>query len=208
MNSSEHSADIRFLLFRHFINLLMQIFRIHPVVLIFVLANCGEKKETSSIPVKQDTAKTIFFPVTEFIKGRLVELDSLQLAPLKIVTENGKADSFWLKRNDIRSFAQPFLTPEIDSAHLSKFFTSTSFLDQTINAFTFSYDPIGQLPDSMALRRWDVYVDPEKNTVKRVFIIKHVDGVDMQLTWTTDWCQIITIKEDKVVREEKMVWGF
>lgn len=186
----------------------MQKFRIPLVILILIFAACGDNTETTTVPVNQDTAKTIFFPVTEFIKGRLVELDSAENAPLKIVTQNGISDSFWLKRESIRPFAQPFLSPEIDSLHLSNLFTGTSFLDQTINAFTFSYDPLNQLPDTMSLRRWDVYVDPEKNIVKRVFIIKHVDGVQMQLTWTTDWCQVTTIKDDKVLKEEKMIWNF
>ena len=105
---------------------------------------------------------------------------------------------------------QPFLTPEIDSAHLSKLFTGASFLDQTLNAFTFSYDPVNPLPDSMQLRRWDVYVDPEKNTIKRIYIVKQSGGSTIQLTWTRDWCQISTILQDdvKMVKVEKMIWGF
>lgn len=184
----------------------MQFFRIPFILLILFFVSCGHKDETTTTPVLADTTKPVFFPVTDFIKGKLHELDSLESAPLKIVTQNGKVDSFWLKRDSIRPFAQTFLSPEIDSLHLSKLFHETSFLDQTINAFTFSYDPVKPLPDTMELRRWDVYVDPEKNTVKRIYIVKKSGGGQLQLTWTTDWCKITTISGDKVLKEEKMIW--
>ena len=158
-----------------------------------------------------------FFPVTQYILGQLNELDSLPVTPLKITSINGKVDSVWMKREDIRSFAQQFLTPIIDSITWHKYFSEKSFLDQTINAFTFSYDPINNLPDSIELKRWDVYVDPDNNKVKRIFIVKQLNNTKIsqtiQLTWKSGYyCKITTISEkpsmQPKIKVEQLIWNF
>lgn len=178
--------------------------------------SCKQKKVT--LPQQQISQhNNSFFPVTQYILGQLNELDSLPVTPLKITTINGKADSVWMKRADIRSFAEPFLTPIIDSITWHKYFFEKSFLDQTINAFTFSYDPINKLPDSIELKRWDVYVDPDNNMVKRIFIVKQLNDTKIpqaiQLTWKSGYyCKITTISEkpgvQPKVKEEQLIWNF
>ncbi len=180
------------------------------LIVFTIFTGCGndEKPVPEKVPASKDSTVKIFFPVTDYLRGQLHDLDSSSNAPVKITTQNGKTDSVWFKRDAIRPFAQPFLSPEIDSAHLANYFTQASFLDQTINAFTFSYDPAGKLPDTIMVKRWDIYIDPETNTVKRIFIIKRSADGDLQLTWTPDWCKITTIKDDKLQKEEKMIWNF
>lgn len=177
----------------------------------------GCSNNSSSSVAKKDSTQQSFFPVTGFILGQLKELDSLPVTPLKIVTANGKSDSLWLKREDIRVFVQPFLQPIIDTGNLRDLFTEKSFLDQTINAFTFSYDPSGLLPDTLKLKRWDVYVDPQKNRIKRIYLVKEemVNGELQitQLTWKANqWCKITTIIEHANrapdIKEETMKWDF
>lgn len=157
------------------------------------------------------------FPVTDFLKGQLLEIDSMETTPLKITIENGKTDSVWMKREDIRPAATPFLTPEIDSSTMSSFFSGKSFLDQTINAYTFTYEPKVKLPDSISLRHWDVYMSPQTNTVTRVYLVKEtVDNnvkTSTQLTWFSNkWFIIRTItqapEKQPVIKEEKMIWDF
>lgn len=157
------------------------------------------------------------FPVTDFLKGQLLEIDSMETTPLKITIENGKTDSVWMKREDIRPAATPFLTPEIDSSTMSSFFSGKSFLDQTINAYTFTYEPKVKLPDSISLRHWDVYMSPQTNTVTRVYLVKEtVDNnvkTSTQLTWFSNkWFIIRTITQapgkQPVIKEEKMIWDF
>ncbi len=117
------------------------------IATLFILS-CKQKKVT----VPQQAISQLnnsFFPVTQYILGQLNELDTLPVTPLKITSINGVFDSVWLKREDIRSFAQPFVTPIIDSISCHKYFSEESFLDQTINAFTISYYPINKLPDSL-----------------------------------------------------------
>src|SRR5678815_3259839 len=100
----------------------------------FVIAGCNQKKIT---PLQQESEnKNGFFPVTQYLLGQLRELDSMPVTPLKITSINGRTDSIWSKKNEIRAFTQAFLKPVIDSISWSKYFTEKSFLDQTINAFT------------------------------------------------------------------------
>lgn len=189
---------------------------IFPIAVL--LYRCTEQKSANPQPTKKDSIETsTFFPVTEYIRGQLREIDSLPVTPLKIITYNGKQDSMWMKKKDIRLFAEPFLHPEIDTTNFKKLFIERSFLDQTINAFTFSYDPIEILPDTLQLRRWDVYIDPTKNTIKRIYMVKEVNDNGMlqtlQLTWKSNqWCKITTIKEPQGkhpdIKEELMKWDF
>ena len=90
-------------------------------------------------------------------------------------------------------------------------------MDQTINAVTFSFDAKMKLPDSIKLNHWDVYIDPQKNTVQRIYMVKEdiVNGANIttQLTWKADkWCSIRTIMQqpgkDPQVKEEIMKWNF
>ena len=90
-------------------------------------------------------------------------------------------------------------------------------MDQTINAITFSYDAKTKLPDSIKLNHWDVYIDPQKNTVQRIYLVKEEtingESVTTQLTWKVNkWCSIRTIvqqpNKDPQVKEEIMKWDF
>ena len=184
-----------------------------PIVL---LAAC-HNKESKPKSVNHTQESQQFFPVTDFLLGQLNEIDSMPVTPLKIIIDNGKRDSIWLKKSDIRPFAKPFLSPLIDSISLHEFFEEASFMDQTINAVTLSYDPVKKLPDSMKLTHWDVYIDPQKGTVQRVYIVKEetLNGVALttQLTWKANkWCSIRTIEQQPKmapgIKEEILKWEF
>ena len=188
------------------------------ISLLFV--SCTQQQSQTPLQTEKDsTEDNSFFPVTQFILGELAQIDSLPVTPLKIITMNGKEDSIWMKNKDVRIFAQPFLHPKIDTANLKGLFAQKSFLDQTINAFTFSYDPVSTLPDTMQLKRWDVYIDPQKSKVKRIYMVKEImenNGATKQtmlLTWiAAHWCKITTITEQQhnppKIKEEKMIWEF
>lgn len=188
------------------------------ISLLFV--SCTQQQSQTPLQTEKDsTEDNSFFPVTQFILGELAQIDSLPVTPLKIITMNGKEDSTWMKNTDVRFFAQPFLQPQIDTANLKGFFAQKSFLDQTINAYTFSYDPVSTLPDTMQLKRWDVYIDPQKNKVKRIYMVKErrenntTSKQTLQLTWmAAHWCKITTITEQEnnppAIKEEKMIWYF
>lgn len=182
-----------------------------PFFIIFFSACSGKKNNTAStnIPVQTEN----IFPVTDFLKGQLRIIDSMGVTPLKIISVNGKTDSIWLKREDIRKNAMPFLTPVIDSANMYSLFSEKSFLDQTINAFTFSYDPKKKLPDSIKITHWDVYMNPQTNGIDRIYIVKEMADTTSQLTWLVNkWYSIRTIVQlangQPQIKEEKMIWNF
>ena len=181
-----------------------------------VLLSCNN----SSNSVKENTAKETlvkqkFFPVTSFIKGEMYEIKNKEINPLKYTTLNNHTDSVWLKLDKLDEAVKEFLYPEIDSVNLISLFTEKSFLDQSIDAFTFTYDATGPLPDTMPLRHWDVYINPANGKVKRIYIVKEISKIKMlQLTWVSkQWCKITSIITDQngnssIVKEEKLTWDF
>ncbi len=183
--------------------------------LFFIACNNNQERDISQVNNVEE--KQSFFPVTQFLLGQLNEIEGMPVTPVKITTSLDKKDSVWLKKEDIRSFAAPFLRPVIDSVSMQKYFTEKSFLDQTINALTLSYDVKSTIPDSIKLNHWDVYIDPQKGTVQRIFLVKDevVDGQNIitQLTWKVNkWCSIRRIvqepKKEAVITEEIMKWDF
>jgi hypothetical protein len=166
-------------------------------------------------PTRTDTS---FFPVTAYIKGQMLQFDSMPVTPLHIITIRDKSDSQWIKREQLRSFLSTFLEPEITETNLVKYFTETRFNDQTVNAITLSYDPIGTLPDSMSLKSWNVYIDPKTGNVTGVFIVKRTkagnQSITQQLTWENNSsAQIVNIlnKSDgssEILNQEKFIWNF
>ena len=189
------------------------------------LLSCGTKKTTGDSIQNNNTDTTnatdtavSFFPVTSFIKGQMLQFDSMAITPLRISTVHNKADSQWIKREELKPLLQSFLTPEINEKNLIKYFRESKFNDQTLGAVTLAYDPITTLPDSISLTTWNVYVDPKKGSVIKVYIVKHIteNGQDItqQLIWQTgQFAQITEIvnKSDgnsEIVKQDKFIWNF
>ena len=190
------------------------------ILLAFTLANCGGNNQTGTEAARQeeDTTKVSFFPVTSFLKGQAAELDSMQITFLHTVTINNKTDSVWEKRENIGQILKPFFAEEINDSNLVAYFKPTKFFDQTINAVTFTYDPIKPLPDSLTLRHWDLYINPETGKVTKLYMIREMSGagkkITLQQTWQTGkWAKLVTLSHEsgdsiKLVREDKLTWNF
>jgi hypothetical protein len=181
------------------------------------LYSCNDSgKQPAGHSSVTDTAeKQRFFPVTAYLKGQIFNLKKSGINPLKYTTVNDRTDSVWLKIEELDTALQEFLQPEIDSANLISLFTEKSFMDQSIDAVTFTYDATAILPDSMKLKHWDVYIDPKSNKVKRIYMVKDVDkNKTLQLTWIgNQWCKIVSIVTDekgesKIEKEEKFILDF
>ncbi len=192
------------------------------IALLCVIFSCNNKTKEPDNTVETttaiDSAKVTFFPVTSFLKGQLLILDSLPVTTLQVKTIGKKSDSSWLKKESIRPLLQPFISQEIGADNLTAFFKQTKFNDQTLDAITFTYDPIAVLPDSITMKHWDVYIQPETGKVKKVYLLKRLDKDEkkyiQQLTWETDhWAKIVTILNNpdgssEIESEVKLVWNF
>jgi hypothetical protein len=178
-----------------------------------------DNTDTTQIDSTQ-AAPVSFFPVTDFLKGQLLALDSVPFTPLLYTTINDKTDSTWLKKEQLKTFLAPFFNITIDSTNLLPYFKETKFNDQTVNAITLMYEPSKQLPDTIQLRKWNVYIDPITGKVRNLYIEKQYkesslsngQSYTQQLFWATDKsAKIITILNQPdgtstVIKEEKIIW--
>jgi hypothetical protein len=140
------------------------------------------------------------------------------VTPLLTTTVKGKTDSVWVPAIKLKPYFAPFLSPVINETNLKEYFQETRFNDQTLNAITFTYDPARELPDSISLRHWDVYVDPDKGTITKVYLVKEFEENNkrytQQLTWQTDKsAKISTILNNpggqlELIWEETITWKF
>ncbi|HMJ47785.1 MAG TPA: hypothetical protein VK498_10655, partial [Ferruginibacter sp.] len=163
-------------------------------------------------PDRKKTGPAIqhFFPVTNYFLGQVTEIRSGGINPLKIITINNHPDSIWIKTEELLPAFSAFLDPVIDTTNLMSLFKETRFLDQTLDAYTFTYEPIEALPDSIKLQHWDVYIDPSKNTVRRIYMLKKDGDKTIHLTWQgNEWCKKVGIsKEGEIEMEEIIKWKF
>jgi hypothetical protein len=180
-----------------------------------LLCACGNNTPEATTAVSKVEENPSFFPVTSYLKGQLYDIKAKGVTPIKYTTINNHTDSVMVKLDSLNTLCKEFLQPEIDSANLIIFFTEAKFLDQTVDAFTFTYDPKKNIPDSIKLIHWDVYVEPETGKVRRVYITKKGDSNKiLQLTWQSNqWFKIVTIISNKdgtstVEKEEKISWDY
>ncbi|HRN91189.1 MAG TPA: hypothetical protein PLE75_04140 [Ferruginibacter sp.] len=190
------------------------------VFCIWALFSCTGKDKVSapvvSTPVAEpsvDTAEN-YFPVTNYIKGQIAEIRERGLNPLMIVLQNGRSDSSWLRVEDFEKQFAPYLTPVIDTANFKSLFKETKFEDQSLDTYTWSYEPYKTLPDTFTLKRWDVYVSPATSKVVRVYWMKETGkNAQEQLMWNSgSSCKMVQLHEQNgniVVDKEIIIkWDF
>ena len=184
---------------------------------LIIFAGCSNNNE-QFIVTETDSTQVLFFPVTSFLKGQMLQFDSLQLTPLYIVTQQKKVDSNWVKKENMQAILKDFISTEINSSNLLKYFTASKFNDQSTAAITFTYTPKKTLPDSIPLRHWDVYITPETGQVRKVYMVKQIKVNDstytQQLTWETNKSARITTLQNMpdgtsgIIKDEKLIWKF
>ncbi len=183
--------------------------------LLFFFA-CNNKKapdvnKSSNNPqvIIEDTVSN-FFPVTSYLKGEIFGIKTGGVTPIKKTTIGNKIDSLYVKEADFETTFAAFLSPIIDTSNLKNTFTEKRFLDQTLNAFTFTYDPTNGQENNFPFKHWDVYVETETSKVRRIYLTKKVDAdTQLLLTWQSGkWCKIITIKNTTIIKEEKISWSY
>jgi len=120
----------------------------------------------------------------------------------------------WLNMNNLAESFSDFLSPEIDSIKLASYYTMKKFYDQTLNEITLTYEANKRLPDSIPWLNWNVYINPEKGTIDRIYLLKRVSPINnLQLLWLANKkCKITSIidKNDTayVDREINISWDY
>jgi hypothetical protein len=158
-----------------------------PVAGLVLFFSCKEQK-----PGGADTnhaGKKGYFPVVDFIKGQIHDVDSLPLALLQIVIANNRKDSSYIKQNEFHELAQNFILPEAEPGNFEKKFKENLFLDQTTRSATFNYTA----EDSATrVKRIDVLATPDEllSKVMSVFIQENYTRNDTtivrKLLWETN----------------------
>lgn len=187
------------------------------VCVLVIFAACKSNKSEPATESLSTTPQIIigdtvsnFFPVTSYLKGEIYGIKTGGITPIKRTYVGNKMDSVFLKEAEFETSFSAFLSPIIDTSNLKNSFTEKRFLDQTLNAFTFTYDPIDGKENNFAFTHWDVYVDPETNKVRRIYLTKNTDAeTKLLMTWQSGkWCEVVTIKNDAVLKKEKISWSY
>jgi hypothetical protein len=166
---------------------------------------------------KQPAAKAEkknFFPVADYLKSEINDVDSLPVGILKYHTVQGKTDSAYIHLDEFHRLAGEFLPAELTDSVFSTLFSESSFMDQTTQAVTFTYEP---LQGTRELRRVDVLASPGASTdkVKSIYMEKTINRGDTTVIEKMFWkakrsFRIISIaqKNDQqpVTSELKVVW--
>ncbi len=185
------------------------------ILLAMMSSACNTAIEQSKDISTNEKETPGFFPVTNYISGQIEAVKRAGINPIKVDSSLNKSDTSWLKVEDFEAAFREFLTPKIDSSNLTQFFTESKFEDQTIDSYTFTYTAKPSLPDSITLQRWDVYISPTSNTIKRIFMVKKITSVkELQLTWQSgEWCKTVAIVTDakgqqSVSTVQTIKWNF
>jgi hypothetical protein len=189
----------------------------------WLLSQCTAKESGSSTgtTVAEDTSATDslqFFPVTAFLQAQINQLDSMPVTILQIARVGDRLDSTWISTKQLKPQLQPFTEDTIEKRNLVKLFRENRFNDQSTESVTLTYLPrVSPLPETVRLRRWDVYVHPESGQLKMVYIsrqlIRNGEPVTQQLIWKTgQWAKLVTAGTGKegtttTAEEIKWIWG-
>jgi len=189
-------------------------FLVASFIVLIAFGSCEHSNSESAIAATGDSIR--FFPVTSFIQTQLAAIDSLPVTVMYVTTMGKQSDTTWINKSQRDAVLKPFTEEEINQTNLKEYFIESSFKDATINAITLSYKPFKQLPDSIHIKKWDVYIDPDKGRVKKIYLEKAYpnDNLQQHLIWQSEhYAKIITLKPNNkgsfvVWKEEKILWNF
>ena len=185
---------------------------------ILLLMGCNDTEE-QSIPVKTvDSTEKVkaYFPVQDYIKSEIRQVDSLPVGIMKYTIQNGSVDSVYIKPEEFHQLAQEFLSPLLEKESFEREFSENSFFDNTTQYSSFLYSAINK---SLPVQRIDVLAKPEDvvyNKVKSIYIEKHFESADSSVIQKLYWksgqnfqinTEIRTAKPEVISKQVKVVWN-
>lgn len=166
----------------------MKNFLIISALTIIFFTACKEKKD----PVKEKEPKDDR-PISalSIIKGQLNHLDTSIYEVKKFETVNNVTDSIYLKRGEIRKFAQPFLSlPEIADEGYYEKYTEDKLIDieqNTLNITSIAKSDTAEIQKQIVI----VSLSPTENSkVQSIFIDRYIvkgdSTIEQKLFWVLD----------------------
>ena len=148
--------------------------------LIALLSGCADQIESplpeAQLPDSTNKAKQ-FFPILDYLKGELNNVDSFATAIKLYTTTNGKTDSTMIQVAQFNVIMQEFLPPELSKENFEKYYSESSFYDQTTQTSTFTY---ATKNDDLEFHRIDVLVQGSESydKVSSIYMEKFIGGED------------------------------
>lgn len=147
-----------------------------------ILCSCKQQTTHQGDTPAKDT--TVFYPVTDFLKNQISNVDSTPYFIYLIDIRNNKRDSMPISKKLFDSLAAPFTAYNIADTAIKKFYTESVFDDQTTRSYTFSY----RTTDSnMVVQGIDILLNRETQQVKRIFMNTFQNFGDSSVTLKMGW---------------------
>jgi hypothetical protein len=188
------------------------------LLIIAMFSGCADEMESPipevHLPDSTNKAKQ-FFPVLDYLKGELSNVDSFATAIRLYSTNNGKTDSGMIQVEQFNAVMQEFLPPELSKENFEKYYSESSFFDQTTETSTFTY---ATKNDDLEFHRIDVLVQGSESydKVSSIYMEKFIGGNDSSMVkkmlLVSGKSLMInsetTVGNQKpVVKQEKYIWN-
>ena len=183
-----------------------------------VLIGCNDTGN-QSMPIKTlDSSEKVkaYFPVQDYIKSEMGQVDSLPVGIMKYTIQNGSIDSGYIKSEEFHQLAQEFLSPILERESFEKEFSENSFFDNTTQYSSFLYSANNK---NTPIQRVDVLAKPEDvvyNKVKSIYMEKRYEKGDSSVIQKLYWkagrnfqinTEIRTAKPEVISKQVKVVWN-
>jgi len=159
-----------------------------PIGLLVFLSACKEKDTTTDGPA---------LSAIPIIKGQLKDLDSSLYQFRKIEIRNDVSDTSFIRREEVKNYAQPFLSvPDITVKNYSKNYTEDRLIDaeqQTLNITSTAKKENAEIQRQIVIAG---LADFSSGKVKSVYIERYLPSSDstleQKLFWEIDKSFLIT----------------
>jgi len=156
-----------------------------------------------------------YFPVLDYLKSEIRDVDSLPVGIMKYTTQNGITDSTYIKLDEFHQLAQEFMPQALSKETFENEFSESSFFDNTTQYSSFLYSANNK---NLPLKRVDVLVKPEGviyNKVMSIYLEKIIEKTDTSMKQKLYWkagknfqinSEIRTSKPEVITKQVKVVW--
>jgi paraquat-inducible protein B len=160
----------------------MKNYLILPALIAIFFVACKQKKETKQEPL---------ISALSIIKGQLNRLDTSLYSIIKYERAENITDTLYLKREEVRKFAAPFLTlPEIADKEYYKNYTEERLIDaqqETLNITSTAKNENAEIQKQIMVI---TLADVSSGKVQSIFIDRYIPSkdstIEQKLFWEID----------------------